>query len=116
MKVMVDLTETLRDWAELLEDLQCDREDLESSIMLYNPMSDSLFLDSLAEDMVSDDIIDYIARSSDSLLRDRIDEFMRILGYEVNRIISVMMVSLTSVIFAVVDVNSVRSNVASTLY
>lgn len=107
MKIMVDLTDTLKDWTEFLSDLQCDLDDVRSSIRYYDPMDDSPFLDELIEseyNYITDDVIEVIQLTACTLLRRRIDSFMGQLGFSLRRIIDVFMTSLSSAIFAVVDV------------
>lgn len=107
MRVMFDLTDVLQDWTSLLEDLQCDMEDLYTAIMYYDPMSDALFLDDIIESedpSFSDDVIHYIKASAQTLLRNRLDEYMRYMGYEVIRIINVFMTNLRGTILSVIDV------------
>lgn len=111
MKIVVDLTETLKDWTEFLSDLQCDLEDVRSSVRYYDPMDSSLFLDELIEsdcNSITDDVIEVIQNTATTLLRRRIDTFMSQMGFELRRIIDVFMTSLSSSIFAVVDVIHLR--------
>ena len=111
MKIVVDLTETLKDWTEFLSDLQCDLEDVRSSVRYYDPMDSSLFLDELIEsdcNSITDDVIEVIQNTATILLRGRIDAFMSQMGFELRRIIDVFMTSLTSSIFAIVDVIHLR--------
>lgn len=107
MRVMIDLTEPLHEWTSLLSDLQFDAEDLHTTIMYYDPLSDPMFLDTLVESndpSISDDFIVFIKNSADELLRGKLDEYMRSLGYEVISIIKVFMTSITGVILSLIDV------------
>lgn len=107
MKIMVDLTDTLKEWTEFLSDLQCDLDDVRSSIRYYDLMDDSPFLDELIESeysYITDDVIEVIQVTACALLRGRIDSFMGQLGFSLRRIIDVFMTSLSSAIFVVVDV------------
>lgn len=104
---MIDLTEALQEWTGLLDDLKCNIDDLETSILHYNPGIDSLFLDNLVyleDPSLCDDVIAYIQRSSETLLRETLDNHMRKMGYEVIRIIRVFMTSLTGTVLSLVDV------------
>lgn len=131
MKIMMDITDALHDWTGLLSDLQLDLEDLESSILHYNPLNDSLFLDEVepfidelveSEDELldeifgskdphsSDDIVTFIKNSAETLLRESLDIFVGRCGYEIGRIIKVFMTSLTGVILALMDVIPIDSD------
>lgn len=106
MRLLVDLTEPLEEWVEFLSDLSCNLEDIRESLYIYDPGVDSMFIDGLIESYdpaYSDDIIENIIRSSTELLRDKIDYYMKSMGYEISRIIQVITGLGSTVIFAIVD-------------
>lgn len=107
MRVLLDLTEPLSEWMEFLQDMQCELDDVDSSVRYYDPVNSSVFLDELIEsdyNDYTDDVIEYIQKTAKTLLRGRLDDYMTNIGLEINRIIHVFMSNLNGIIFALMDV------------
>lgn len=111
MRLLIDLTDALSDWQELLEDLGCTGEDLEDSIFHYTPRANRLTPESddlMDNPALSDDVLHYLSLSMNNVMSDKIEEYMTLLGYTVSEVIQVIVSHLGGGVLAIIHATPLR--------